>query len=330
MDYERKELVDWIRGIYQSLDEADKQDALRFFPELRESEDERIRKSLINFLSSFELMRDDATFRKSDFDLDSIKGYILYLEKQKEQKPISQEDFDAAKHEALWEEQKPAEKQDYSGLNDLERAIHRGFLCAGVENVPVGIIKETAKDCLAHMPVEWSEEDKTRLTNILIMLQEYVIHHYSKDDVNKSVDWLKALPERFNLQPKPEWSEEDERMRNQLIYDVEQHKEKCLISAKQNKATKTFCDGIEKCQDEKIAWLKSLRHPKDEIYKEKDEAFKLGKHQLAIKFMNYLDENRPEGKMCLSNGECEDIDKAFNENDWAKIVRYVDKMLKQR
>ena len=83
MDYERKELVDWIRGIYQSLDEADKQDALRFFPELRESEDERIRKSLINFLSSFELMRDDATFRKSDFDLDSIKGYILYLEKQK-------------------------------------------------------------------------------------------------------------------------------------------------------------------------------------------------------------------------------------------------------
>lgn len=38
---------------------------------------------------------------------------------------------------------------------------------------------------------EWSEEDETRLTNILIMLQEYVIHHYSKDDVDKSVDWLK-------------------------------------------------------------------------------------------------------------------------------------------
>lgn len=50
-----------------------------------ESKDERIRKSLINFLSSFELMRDDATFRKGDFDLDAIKGYISYLEKQKEQ-----------------------------------------------------------------------------------------------------------------------------------------------------------------------------------------------------------------------------------------------------
>ena len=54
-------------------------------------------------------------------------------------------------------EQKPVEKQDSSGLTDLERAIHRGFFCAGVENVPVGIIKETAKDCLAHMPVEWSD-----------------------------------------------------------------------------------------------------------------------------------------------------------------------------
>jgi hypothetical protein len=48
-------------------------------------------------------------------------------------------------------EQKPAEKQDYSGLNDLERAIHRGFLSAGLVNVPVTVIKETAQECLAQM-----------------------------------------------------------------------------------------------------------------------------------------------------------------------------------
>ena len=46
---------------------------------------------------------------------------------------------------------KPSEEQqDYSGLSDLERAIHRGFLCAGVENVPVAIIKETAKEVLIY------------------------------------------------------------------------------------------------------------------------------------------------------------------------------------
>ena len=66
-----------------------------------------------------------------------------------------------AKIEASMEDPitKSAEKQDYTDLNDLERAIHRGFLSAGVENVSVGIIKETAKECLAQMkPAEWSKD----------------------------------------------------------------------------------------------------------------------------------------------------------------------------
>ena len=41
--------------------------------------------------------------------------------------------------------------------------------------------------------------------------------------------------------------------------------------------------------------------------------------------MNYLDENRPEGKMSLSNGECEDIDTAFEKDDWTTIIKYVAK-----
>lgn len=76
-------------------------------------------------------------------------------EKQEEQKP-----WKVGENAYFTTEQKPAEKQDYSGLNDLERAIHRGFLAAGVENVPVEIIKETAQECLAQMrPAEWSKED---------------------------------------------------------------------------------------------------------------------------------------------------------------------------
>lgn len=47
-------------------------------------------------------------------------------------------------------------------------------------------------------------------------------------------------------------------MRNELIYDVEHHKKEGLISAKQNKATKTLYNEIERCYDEKIAWLKAL------------------------------------------------------------------------
>ena len=46
---------------------------------------------------------------------------------------------------------------------------------------------------------------------------------------------------------------------------------------------------------------------------------------IAIAFMHYIDNNRPQGKMCLSNMECADIDKAFIEQDWAKIERYIEK-----
>lgn len=52
---------------------------------------------------------------------------------------------------------KVCEDSDYSGLNDFERAVHRGFLCAGVKNVPVDLIKETAKDCLTQLLKEAAE-----------------------------------------------------------------------------------------------------------------------------------------------------------------------------
>ena len=107
------------------------------FPELAESEDERIINAIISFLRMTSLYSSNGC-KKPEM--------IAWLEKQKEQEP--------------------AEKQDYSGLNDLERAIHRGFLSTGVENVPVTIIKETAKECLAQMkPAEWSVENCDIITN---------------------------------------------------------------------------------------------------------------------------------------------------------------------
>lgn len=46
---------------------------------------------------------------------------------------------------------------------------------------------------------EWSEEDETRLTNIIIMLKEGASHHFIKNDITKSVDWLKSLrPQKDN------------------------------------------------------------------------------------------------------------------------------------
>lgn len=111
-------------------------------PELNESEDEWIREYLVKFVElnkGVNLPPDDA---------DKI---LAYLEKQQ-----------------------PAEKQDYTDLNDLERAIHRGFLSAGVENVPVTIIKETAKECLAQMKSEeLSDEDELMRTTVIQTLERF-------------------------------------------------------------------------------------------------------------------------------------------------------------
>ena len=46
---------------------------------------------------------------------------------------------------------------------------------------------------------------------------------------------------------------------------------------------------------------------------------------LAIAYMQYLDEHRPSGKMCLSSAECKEIDDAFKNKDWSLIVKYAKK-----
>ena len=102
--------------------------------------------------------------------------------------------------------------------------------------------------------------------------------------------------EKQKEQKPAEWSEKDNIMLENIIL--------CLK---------------EYCLTDEINWLKSLRSQSHK------EIYQAAKHDLAIKFMNYLDDNRPKDKMCLSNSECEDIDKAFNENDLAKIIRYVEK-----
>lgn len=59
------------------------------------------------------------------------------------------------------------------------------------------------------------------------------------------------------------------------------------------------------------------------------ESYQKLKRHLACAFMDYLDNYRRLGKMCLSNMECEDIDKAFDEKDWDKLARYAKKYLEE-
>lgn len=62
---------------------------------------------------------------------------------------------------------------------------------------------------------------------------------------------------------------------------------------------------------------------------EREHIMKCFFRQCAISFINYLDSNRYEGKMDVSNMECEDIESAFLNADWAKLHRYYNKYIKE-
>lgn len=49
------------------------------------------------------------------------------------------------------------------------------------------------------------------------------------------------------------------------------------------------------------------------------------KSSLSLAFIHFLDDNRPSGKKCLSNMECEDIEEGFRTQDWPKLLGYLQK-----
>ena len=82
MNYEQKynEALNDMRAIYPNLKGEAKLAMEHAFPELAESEEERIRKEMISFLKS------EKAFQF--IDIDKSEKWIAYLEKQKEQKPV--------------------------------------------------------------------------------------------------------------------------------------------------------------------------------------------------------------------------------------------------
>lgn len=76
-----------------------------------------------------------------------------------------------------------------------------------------------------------------------------------------------------------------------------------------------------------IECCKSITDVIDSLQQEQSEVdtYKQLCGYMGIAFMQFLGKIRAEGKMCLSNGECADIDKAFLEQDWDKLLRYAHK-----
>lgn len=279
------------------LDDEDMAALTELVPELAESEDERIRKHLVAIVEMY--------WGKTN-DPDKAKD-LAYLEKQKECVADSSKTSageDERIRRVMLEHFKSKTKETWCGLS--------------VANI-IAWLEKKKELFESGRGLYYYDGEKTIYCGYPAMEEnpyDFAISQQEKqkeqkpddDPLNdpkflKGFDTGREVQRIFDEKKPAEWSEEDEYRRQQAINALDRNGYYVLVD-----------------------WLKSLRpQSKDEIYKEKDEAFKFGKHQLAINFINYLDENRPEGKMSLSSDECEDIVRAFKENDWAKIMRYVEK-----
>ena len=100
-----------------------------------------------------------------------------------------------------------------SELQEATYFIPKGFH-AEIDDDKV-VIKKGEK------PAAWSEEDEKRIANILSVLSVQVCWDGATGEkmnpYQKEIDWLKSLKDR--VQPKQEWSEDDKKMLESIIYD---------------------------------------------------------------------------------------------------------------
>ena len=146
-------------------------DIIEIFPELKESEDERVRRDIIRYLK-----------KTSPAIGENIEKMLAWLEKQGEQK--SEEEVDNL-HTYLYGEQNPA---DEVGNYDHKKVLQT-------------IINEQKP--------AWSEKDN-KMYNRIIKIFEVANESAKKNnsiDVEKELNWLKSLKPQSHWKPSDEQME---------------------------------------------------------------------------------------------------------------------------
>ena len=206
----QEEKLEEAKRLYETANADQKYVLESLFPELKESEDERIRKALIGGLK-------DCMYSEWH-DGVSIKECIAWLEKQCEQKPVWSE-----------ESKQYLKIEGYENLSDYEK-IFDDIADKYVRNKnqkgynQYWYVKERAAEMLYQANKElkkkasWSEEDEDITGNIIRDLKRLSGDMVSKNQpYQKEIQWLKSIKDRVQPQPKQEWSEDDETKLNDAI-----------------------------------------------------------------------------------------------------------------
>ena len=196
------------------------------FPELKESEDERIRKALIEMVH-------DTTGDELWVDYGIHKEEALaWLEKRDELINLPQFTFDdvLALQCCMETVKKAQEDKDlYEKLKDLHNRVYDVYQ----------LEKQGEQK-----PAEWSEEDEATRIEVIKLLNDPSLYEVCHNLRGEAIEWLKSLKDRCVPQPKQEWSEEDKEKMVSIFLGIE-----------------SFCPSIiyGNGKEELLNWLKSLR-----------------------------------------------------------------------
>lgn len=196
--------------------------------ELKESEDERIRRDILEALS-YGLACEESILMPGVKT--TLKEATAYLEKQKEQKE---------KVATEWPNMSNCPK---NCKKCLAKCFYR---------------KEQYEE--KKLTDLWSEEDYKMIESINMVFDACAEKNIATEETTlyKLRAWLKSLPERINLLPRQEWSEENENMLKTIFDSLETY-------------AKNGHPCLKSVVEDEIAWLKSLRPQPIQKWSKEDE-----------------------------------------------------------
>lgn len=192
MDYKKKyeDALSWMRDLYPTMVGAVREDAEHYFPELAESEDERIRKMLVEQMKNWRKMAAENCVSE---DIKDANAALDWLEKQKEQKPI----FRVGDTMRTWDEAKRGIKD---GLPHIISINSTDYLC---NNEAIRISEQGDYEfppMNRQQPAEWGEEDEIYLQDALWCIKQAGKVARGENDMGacwSAERWLKSLKDRI-------------------------------------------------------------------------------------------------------------------------------------
>lgn len=230
---------------------------VKVFPELAESEDEKIRKALISFLKS--------PFVNENITDEKVTPWIAWLEKQGQDGKVwfYRDDYVRDKKQAYQDgidnvlnnpQKYGLENQgEQKTIDEIAKEVCKNKASAAAFLKSAGIINEKGELAEQYRqseqkPIEWSKEDEKLYQSALWHIKNSCGNQGKTSGEYEVYHFVKSLKDRIQPQPKTEWSEKDEAHIKSIISTIE-----C------SKAQFPNSIAVVEAYNSDLDWLKSLK-----------------------------------------------------------------------